>query len=268
MKTRRNVSKWPNFFDKSQQDELTGLWLRARVLTLCCSTSAYNSWSRSWIAQQSGRRERQRDSWRWRRIRWARTSRLEPESSRNGSRSPWIEPRRRWARGDPLFKKVSLSPRNFLTVPESHCHGSVKLWDGHIELVLLSCSVLRAGKASMREGERPWHHVPTMTGFWNRVSLLSRVIGWKKSPTDFTFVISVCERELLDFITAVFSAVFRCMVCKGINQSGRVYALWSWPQDSIQSSLHTVLYQTEPLTPVHACGFTVNLTKLALFFNH
>lgn len=30
MKTRRNVSKWPNFFDKSQQDELTGLWLRAR----------------------------------------------------------------------------------------------------------------------------------------------------------------------------------------------------------------------------------------------
>lgn len=146
-------------------------------------------------AQQSGRRERQRDSWRWRRIRWARTSRLEPESSRNGSRSPWIEPRRRWARGDPLFKKVSLSPRNFLTVPESHCHGSVKLWDGHIELVLLSCSVLRAGKASMREGERPWHHVPTMTGFWNRVSLLSRVIGWKKSPTDFTFVISVCVCE-------------------------------------------------------------------------
>lgn len=90
----------------------------------------------------------------------------------------------------------------------------------------------------------------------------------KKIPHWFHFCnqcVCVCVRELLDFITAVFSAVFRCMVCKGINQSGRVYALWSWPQDSIQSSLHTVLYQTEPLTPVHACGFTVNLTKLAPF---
>lgn len=132
-------------------------------------------------AQQSVRRERQRDSWRWRRIRWARTSRLEPESSRNGSRSPWVEPRRRWARGDPLFKKVSLSPRNFLTVPESHCHGSVKLWDGHIELVLLSCSVLRAGKASMREGKRPCHHVPTMTGFL-KACFASKQGDWKNPP--------------------------------------------------------------------------------------
>lgn len=31
MKTRRDVSKWPNFFDKSQQDEQTDPWLRARA---------------------------------------------------------------------------------------------------------------------------------------------------------------------------------------------------------------------------------------------
>lgn len=136
MKTRKNVSKWPNFFDKSQQDEQTDLWLRARVFWHRVApppptTAEVAAKSHGGSAQQSVRRERQRDSWRWRRIRWARTSRLEPESSRNGSRSPWVEPRRRWARGDPLFKKVSLSPRNFLTVPESHCHGSVKLWGGH-----------------------------------------------------------------------------------------------------------------------------------------